>query len=155
MRLPPALQVFIGGTVGGALRIGLDYAFPAGYQGIPWDIVVINVVGSFILGVVAARSEARGKHAYFPLIGPGLLGGFTTFSAVAALHWTSATGTALAAGVLAVNLVLAFAAAAWGWVIGAQGARTTELLDNLANEPDDATEEPSVGPRVDAERDGS
>lgn len=137
MRLPHPLQVFVGGTIGGALRIGLDAAFPAGAHGIPWDVIVINVVGSFVLGVVAAHSEARGGHPFFPLIGPGLLGGFTTFSAIATLHWTAQTGTGLAAGVLAANLILAFGAAAWGWAIGAHGARTTQLVENLANDPED------------------
>ncbi|WP_061962812.1 FluC/FEX family fluoride channel [Demequina aurantiaca] len=136
MTLPAPVQVFIGGTVGGALRIGLDHLFPSGAQGLAWDVVTINVIGSFVLGVVAARSEAMGGHRHFPLIGPGLLGGFTTFSAIAAMHWTAGTGPGLAAAVLALNVVLACGAAAWGWALGARGSRVTELVENLANEPE-------------------
>lgn len=132
MRLPPTLQVFIGGMIGGALRLLIDGALPAGSQGIPWDILAINVVGSFVLAVIAARSEARGGSTYFPLVGPGLLGGFTTFSAIAALHWTAGTGTALAAGVLVLNLLLACGAAAWGWSLGARDSSAIALVENLA-----------------------
>lgn len=143
MTLPAALQVFIGGTIGGAVRIGIDYLVPAGDRGIPWDVVAINVVGSFVLGIVAARDEASGGHRHFPLVGPGMLGGFTTFSALAGLLWTASAGTVISGVVLATNLLLALGAAAWGWSIGAQGARSTELMENLENEPLDG---PARGP---------
>lgn len=139
MTVPAPLQVFIGGTIGGAVRISIDYLVPAGFHGIPWEIVAINVVGSFSLGIVAARDEARGGHRHFPLIGPGMLGGFTTFSALAALLWTASAGTVVSWALLAANLLLAIAAAAWGWTIGAQGVRTSELIENLENEPLDGT----------------
>ncbi|WP_062213095.1 fluoride efflux transporter FluC [Demequina oxidasica] len=150
MTLPAPVQVFIGGTLGGALRIGLDLLFPAGAQGVAWDVVTINVVGSFVLGAVAARSEAMGGHRHFPLIGPGLLGGFTTFSAIASLHWTAGTSLGLAAGVLALNMVLAFGAAAWGWSLGARGSRATEFVENLANEPDGVVHDSHVPTEGDA-----
>jgi CrcB protein len=137
MTLPAPVQVFVGATVGGGVRLAIDHVFPAGAQGIPWDVVAINVVGSLALGYLAARSEARGGHRHFPLVGPGLLGGFTTFSAMASLHWTATTDLPLAALVLGGNLIVAFAAAAWGWSLGAHGARTSELVENLANEDGD------------------
>lgn len=142
MTFPAPLQVFVGGAIGGAIRLGIDYAIPAGSHGIPWEILAVNVVGSFTLGIVAAHDEARGGHRHFPLIGPGLLGGFTTFSALAALLWTASAGTIVSWALLAANLLLAVGAAAWGWGIGAQGTRTSELIENLENEPVDG---PSTG----------
>lgn len=115
MTLPTSAQVFVGGAVGGALRIGIDEVFATGAHGIPWDILAINIVGSFALGVVAARSEATGNPRYLPLIGPGLLGGFTTFSAIATLHWATGTNAWVAAAVLASSMLAAVGAAAWGW----------------------------------------
>lgn len=147
MTLPAPLQVFIGATVGGAIRLGIDHLVPAGSHGIPWDVVAINIVGSFVLGVVASRDEAVGGHRHFPLIGPGLLGGFTTFSAVATLAWSDQTDPGLAVVVLTGNLICAVAAAAWGWSIGSHGSSEGELVENLANEPNesDAPNRPSNG----------
>lgn len=136
MTLYPSLQVFIGGTVGGAIRLGIDHLVPAGAHGIPWDMVAINVVGSFVLGLVVARSEARGLHRYFPLIGPGILGGFTTFSAIATLRYAQ-TEPGLAAAVLAGNLVVAVAAAAWGWSIGVRCSDAGEWVEDLVDNPNE------------------
>lgn len=131
--LPGPIQVFIGGTIGGALRLGLDRAFSPDSHSIPWDVVAINVIGSFALGLIAAQIKSRGGHPWFPLVGPGLLSGFTTFSTLAALHWTASTGTGIAAGVLALTLAGAVAGAAWGWKLGQSATTENDLVENIAN----------------------
>lgn len=131
--LPAPIQVFIGGAIGGAIRLGLDGAFSADARSIPWDVVLINVIGSFALGFIAARIKPRRGHPWFPFVGPGLLGGFTTFSALAALQWTASTGTEIAVGVLTLTLAAAIASAAWGWKLGKQATTEDDLEENIAN----------------------
>jgi CrcB protein len=131
MTLPAPLQVFIGGAIGGALRLGIDAAYPAGTHGIPWDILAINIVGSFALGVIACRAETRGPHPYFPMLGTGVLGGFTTFSAVAALHWTADTSLWLSAMVLALTLASTTLAAGLGWAVARSTSHAVESAPNL------------------------
>lgn len=70
------LATALAGGVGAALRYIVDVAV-ARFAGkrFPWGILVVNVTGSFALGLVTAALP----DALF-LIGAGLLGGYTTFS---------------------------------------------------------------------------
>ena len=112
---------FIGGCVGGALRIAFGLLWHD--SGIPWTLLAINLLGSFAIGVVGAL---WGGHAgWWPLLGPGLLGGFTTFSAIAAMAWTTSQSTAISLVVLAGTLVACTFAARVGLALGerVRGAR--------------------------------
>ncbi|MFV0285482.1 MAG: FluC/FEX family fluoride channel [Demequina sp.] len=102
----PALLVLLGGMLGGALRIGIDVAVPPTSHGVPWDLLLINVAGSAMLGWLDGRIEVRGAVWWQPLVGTGMLGGFTTFSSIAALTWTADADSLLALSVLAVTLVV-------------------------------------------------
>jgi CrcB protein len=44
-------------------------------------VLLVNVLGSFLMGVFAVYSFHRGVQHLNPLVMTGLLGGFTTFSA--------------------------------------------------------------------------
>lgn len=78
--------VFVGGGIGAALRHGVNIAsaewFGTGY---PWGTIIVNVVGSFVIGALAAYFAFRGDAMWTqPLrlfLATGILGGFTTFSA--------------------------------------------------------------------------
>jgi CrcB protein len=78
------LIVFIGGGIGAALRHGVNVAglrlFGPAY---PWGTMIINIVGSLVMGLVAAWFALRGDASgpWRLLIATGILGGFTTFSA--------------------------------------------------------------------------
>jgi CrcB protein len=79
------LIVFAGGGIGAALRHGVNVA-SAHLFGItfPWGTLIVNVLGSFLIGVLAAyfafRSGGGAQHTRLFLT-TGVLGGFTTFSA--------------------------------------------------------------------------
>lgn len=114
--------VAAGGLLGTELRYGAGLAFPEAAGAVPWTTLVINVVGSFVLATLSTLWIARPKTAFWLRagLGPGLLGSFTTFSAVvfsvdqqvrAGLH-----GTWLA--YLSLSLVLGLGAAAAGWKTG-------------------------------------
>ena len=78
------LIVFIGAGIGGALRHGVNVGAARlfGY-GFPFGTLIVNVLGSFLIGLLA------GWFAFRPgvpqdmrlFLTTGILGGFTTFSA--------------------------------------------------------------------------
>ena len=77
------LLVMAGGAVGAALRFQLSRILPVTAGGWPWPTFVANVAGGLAMGVLAAWVLRQGD-AVEPLrllLGVGLLGGFTTFSA--------------------------------------------------------------------------
>ncbi|MFV0633474.1 fluoride efflux transporter FluC [Demequina sp.] len=128
MTLPPAVLVFIGGCLGGGARMAIDALL--GDWTVPWEIVAINVVGSFALGGVAAHTARHGVAAWTPLVSTGALGGFTTFSAIAAMGWTAEITPAQAVAVLALNLVSAVLAAAVGWRVVDRHAPAASLTES-------------------------
>ncbi|MBL8530570.1 MAG: fluoride efflux transporter CrcB [Hyphomonadaceae bacterium] len=75
------LLVALGGAVGAVLRhgVGVGAARWLGL-GFPWGTLAVNVVGGFAMGLLAARVGPEQEHLRL-LLGVGLLGGFTTFSA--------------------------------------------------------------------------
>lgn len=80
---PVLLAVAVGGAVGAVLRYGLTVAFPDGSGAFPWTILAINVVGCFLLALLPGLGVVRRRPLLTPLLGPGVLGGFTTLSAYA------------------------------------------------------------------------
>ncbi|WP_062463408.1 FluC/FEX family fluoride channel [Demequina soli] len=110
--------VLVGGAVGGALRMAVAAAFPETAGMVPWDLVLINAVGSFALGWAVARTQARGPWRLFPAVGPGLLGGFTTFSSMAVLRWSAEAPAVEAVAILLATVAIAVAAAGAGWWAG-------------------------------------
>ena len=74
--------VAFGGAAGATLRHGLDTWLPTSTGSFPWTTFTINVVGSFLLALLPALAVVRRSHLLPPLLGPGVLGGFTTLSAV-------------------------------------------------------------------------
>jgi fluoride exporter len=77
------IQIALGGALGAVLR-HLCAAQTARLAGaaFPWGTLAVNVAGSFAMGIAAILLVSRadlGRAA--PFVMPGLLGGFTTFSA--------------------------------------------------------------------------
>ena len=72
--------VALGGALGALGRWGLSSAFPDAGAGFPWTTFTINVSGSFLLALLPAFAVVRRRHLLPPLLGTGVLGGFTTLS---------------------------------------------------------------------------
>jgi fluoride exporter len=71
-----------GGALGSLARWGLATALPHRASELAWGTLLVNLVGSFLLGLLMALlldvwSERRYAR---PFLGVGFLGGFTTFS---------------------------------------------------------------------------
>jgi fluoride exporter len=110
-----ALLVAIAGAGGVLLRYGLSSLVHG--DALPWVTVAINVVGSFLLGMLVV-AHWTSPHVRTTL-GVGFLGGFTTFStfSVQAILDVDA-GEPLRALVLVLATVLAgLAAAAAGYYL--------------------------------------
>lgn len=78
------LWIALGGALGALARYGLTRA-AAGVLGatFPWGTLMANLLGSFVLGVVGARSEVAAVSPELRLaIGTGILAAFTTFSSM-------------------------------------------------------------------------
>ncbi|WP_375406958.1 fluoride efflux transporter FluC [uncultured Amnibacterium sp.] len=128
VHLQPAMLgvVLVGGAVGTAARAALSLVIPD-VGGLPVAILVINVVGSFLLGVLLEALTRRGadvgrRRTVRLLLGTGFCGGFTTYSTLAVgaaeLLRVGATGLGVA---YAVGSVLLGALAAWvGTLVGSR-----------------------------------
>ena len=109
-----SLLVFVGGGVGAVLRFWAGEVVRPFEWKFPWATFGINVVGSFVLGVVASAFAAEEKAWWRALLGAGVCGGFTTFStfSVETLKLIDEERWA-AAGGYAVGSVLAAVVGAW------------------------------------------
>ena len=80
-----SLLVMLGGALGSLARY--QFGRLAGHlfgTGWPWGTLGVNIVGGLVMGLLAgwlARFSTGGGEQIRLLIGVGLLGGFTTFSA--------------------------------------------------------------------------
>jgi CrcB protein len=77
--------VMAGGAVGAALRYQLGrLAGNLWGVALPWGTLAANLLGGFAMGLLAgwlARAAPANGEAWRLLLGVGVLGGFTTFSA--------------------------------------------------------------------------
>lgn len=85
--LGPSLLVALGGGIGavGRYQLGRAVTHWAGPNtGFPWGTLSANVIGSLAMGLLVgwlAHRGGAGSETMRLLLGVGLLGGFTTFSA--------------------------------------------------------------------------
>lgn len=80
----PLFLVMAGGAVGAGARHLVGRASLAAFgPGWPWSTLIVNVAGGFAMGLLAgALAHAEGvSESWRLLLGVGVLGGFTTFSA--------------------------------------------------------------------------
>ncbi len=76
------ISVALGGAIGASARYltNVAVARAVGF-GFPLGTMVVNVVGSFLMGVLVVVLARKGGNAFAPFLMTGVLGGFTTFSA--------------------------------------------------------------------------
>jgi len=102
--------VAVGGATGTALRYGLTLVLPP-VHGIPVAILTANVVGAFVLGLLLESLSGlrldRGTSRRLRLgVGTGVLGGFTTYSTLAADTVTLGLSDLLLAGAYGAGTVI-------------------------------------------------
>jgi len=77
------MHVALGAALGGAARYGIGVAIfrLTGPTGFPLGVIAVNVLGSFLMGLLIVLFARNGLSAWNPFVMTGILGGFTTFSA--------------------------------------------------------------------------
>ncbi len=146
----PMAAIGAGGALGTLARYGMERAVVAGAAGIPWATFGVNVVGSFVLGLVVTLVVERwpGDRFIRPLVAVGFCGGFTTFStfAVEVDQRVRHGHAGIAAAYLVLSLAAGVAAAlagttlARGRVLPAIGAPGPVDPDLLAGDEEDGGE---------------
>lgn len=133
--------VALGGMVGTTARWALTHALGSAANGFPTATLVENVVGSFLLGALLEALLRRGDETPRGRVlrlglGTGVLGGFTTFSALAyELERLVAGGQVTLALVYAIlSLVLGILACVAGIALAARHHRWR----HLPSDPDGA-----------------
>ena len=116
------LIVFVGAGIGGALRHGVnvDAARLLGY-GFPFGTFIVNVLGSFAMGLLAGFFVYRAgipQHMRLFLT-TGILGGFTTFSSFSldAALLIERNSWGMAAGYVVGSVAAAIAALFFGLAV--------------------------------------
>jgi CrcB protein len=115
--LAASLYVAIGGGMGSWLRFLVGRLWttvigPIAATAFPWSTLTVNLLGSFAMGLLAGwlARHGTGGEGWRLLLGVGVLGGFTTFSAFsldfAVLVERGAIGTA--AAYVGVSLLAGF-----------------------------------------------
>ena len=115
--------VFVGGGIGAVARYllqGAVYALTG--TGFPYGTLVVNVLGSLVIGILMALFEERFlvQPALRLFLAIGILGGFTTFSSFSYETYTLLREGSIGAGVLnaGVSLVACLGATWIGAVLG-------------------------------------
>jgi fluoride exporter len=125
-----------GGALGSVARYEVALALPRGAGGFPWATFVVNVTGSFVLGVVATlvlerwpRHPLSTTRYVRPFVGIGVCGGYTTWStfmtdtAVLVRDGRAAVAILYVVATLAAGLLAAVAGVALGRHVPAGGRR--------------------------------
>jgi CrcB protein len=116
------IAVLLGGIIGTGLRLALGQVLPNGDTVFPWATLVTNYLGSFVLGFLVARVWPTAPDWLRGGLGTGVIGSFTTFSAlmVSLLTLTRAGMPLLAVLYLLVSLAGGLAVAVLGLRLGAR-----------------------------------
>lgn len=122
MQIPDAGWVGLGGAVGAVARFAVSrWALARFGAGFPVGTLLVNVSGSFVLGVLAGLVTTRVGLPYGArlLLGVGFCGAYTTFStfAIDTIALAQRPATLAAVGNVLVNNALALAAALVGMVL--------------------------------------
>lgn len=123
MSFTTCLLIMLGGAIGTLGRYGLSLLSLPISRGLPWGTILINVSGSFIIGLFGTLTLAHGRYPVpestrlFVMI--GLCGGYTTFSSFSlqTLELMRSGAMIRASLNVALSVILCVAAVALGHVI--------------------------------------
>ena len=116
-----AASVALFGALGALARYGCSRLLPSTAGGIPWSTLLVNGVGSFLLGLLTGmclHSDALDERWRLALA-TGFLGSFTTFStfSVETVQLADSGRLGLAAANTGLQFVVGLSAAAIGYAL--------------------------------------
>jgi len=121
------LWVAIGGAVGSMARFGLgNFVYDKTGGSFPWGTLVVNVSGSFVIGILGALTSSEGKMTSqsrvfaTQLLITGVCGGYTTFSSFSlqTLNLLRDREWFYAGGNILLSVVLCMIAVWLGYLVG-------------------------------------
>lgn len=121
------LWIAIGGAIGSVARYGIGGLVSDKYgTTFPWGTLVVNVSGSFVIGILAALTAPEGKMTpqsrvfATQLLVTGICGGYTTFSSFSlqTLNLLRDREWFYAGGNVLLSVILCMIAVWLGYVIG-------------------------------------
>ncbi len=119
-----AVAVFLGGGLGSLARFGIGRLIgPSTTSGFPWATFLVNVLGSFALGMLAGYASQRQVSTEAQtFLAIGVLGGFTTYSSFnqETLQLFARSGPLAAGGYVLAMVATCVAAGGLGVWIGRQ-----------------------------------
>jgi CrcB protein len=78
------LVAALGAALGSLARLQVSYWVQAPNEtSFPWSTFIVNVIGALLIGVVASLPKIMNNETRRHFVVTGILGGFTTFSAIA------------------------------------------------------------------------
>ena len=78
------LLAALGAVVGSLARLQISYLIQSPSELLfPWATFLVNVIGALVIGFVACLPKIMNNQARRHFVVTGILGGFTTFSAIA------------------------------------------------------------------------
>jgi CrcB protein len=116
--------VAAGGSFGAAVRYAMVVAWPTPAGSFPWTIFVVNTLGCALIGVLMAVIDVWPVHRLLrPMLGTGVLGGYTTFSTYAVdIHELVAADAAHIGLIYMAATPAAALAAVWAAVVATRVA---------------------------------
>lgn len=120
------LWVAIGGALGSVGRFWLNGIISRHFETFPMGTLVINVTGSFLIGIFAAltipegRMDSQTRLAAIQFLMVGVCGGYTTFSSFSlqTLNLLRDREWLYAGGNVVLSVVLCMIAVWLGWLLG-------------------------------------
>jgi CrcB protein len=119
------LWVALGGALGSVARFGLNGLISARFgETFPWGTLIINVTGSFLIGLFAAFTDPDGRYLTPPGVRQflmiGVCGGYTTFSSFSlqTLNLVRDREWLYAGGNVVLSVILCMIAVWLGWLLG-------------------------------------
>lgn len=104
--------IYVGGTLGALIRVGLAEAAPQGPGGWPWATFAVNMAGALAIGYLVARLRDHPEDSLaHPFLATGICGTLTTFSTLQLELFELVTDgfLGLAAAYVAATLVVGYA----------------------------------------------
>jgi CrcB protein len=74
------ITALVAGALGALIRYGIAHAFRAHPARLPWAVLLVNLLGSFLAGIVVALTYDDPSGALRLILVGGFAGGLTTFS---------------------------------------------------------------------------
>ena len=121
------LWVALGGALGSVARFWLSGLVAGRFgQSFPWGTLVINITGSFLIGLIGAvassegRMDSQSRAFATTFLMYGVCGGYTTFSSfsLATLTHLQERQWLYAGGNVVLSVTLCMIAVWLGWLLG-------------------------------------